>query len=62
MMKSYDEYLVESKNRQTEMHDWIANQVDNTEKAHDEIKKEFLKKYGAKNAKFFDKVVSEIVD
>lgn len=61
-MKSYADYLEESKNRQSEMHDWIANQIENTEKTHDEIKKEFLKKYGAKNAKFFDQTVNDIVN
>lgn len=61
-MKSYEQYLEESKNKQTEMHDWIVNKIDNTNEAHDDIKKEFLKKYGQNFAKFFDKVVDSVVN
>ena len=40
---------------------WITNQVENTDRPHDEIKKDFLKKYPNQST-FFDKVVSELVD
>lgn len=56
-LKSYEQYLEEADARR----DWIINQVENTDKTHDQIKKEFLKKYPGQG-KYFDKVVSQIVD
>lgn len=56
-LKSYPEFLEEADSRR----DWIINQVENTDRPHDEIKKDFLKKYPGQS-KFFDKTVSQIVD
>lgn len=56
-LKSYNEYLTESDQKR----DWIINQVENSDKTHDQIKKEFLKKFPGQG-RYFDKVVSEIVD
>lgn len=40
---------------------WIIDQIEKTNKPHDVIKKEFLKHYPGQD-KYFDKVVSQIVD
>lgn len=41
---------------------WITHQVLNTDRAHDEIKKEFIGRYGAAHVTHFDDVVSKLVD
>lgn len=41
---------------------WIIEQVENTSRTHDEIKLDFIKKYGKQNEQMFDAVVHEIVD
>lgn len=56
-LKTYTEFLEEADKRR----EWIINQVENTDKTHDQIKKEFLKKY-PNQSKYFDKIVSQIVD
>lgn len=56
-LKTYNEYLTEADARR----DWIIHQVEHTDKTHDQIKKEFLKKYPGQSA-YFNKIVSQIVD
>ena len=63
LIKSFAEFNTELLSESEEQkRDWIINQVENTDRAHDEIKAEFIKKYGKQNTKFFDSVVHEIVD
>ena len=50
--------------------EWIVSQVEKTDKPHDEIKGEFIERYGhgksaaqkVKLAKYFDKVIHSVVD
>ncbi len=45
-----------------QMRDFIIYRIENTNKTHDAIRTEFVKKFGAANLKTFNKVVSDIVD
>lgn len=45
-----------------QMRDWVYNQVNNTDKAHDDIKKAFKAKFGSSNVSKFNKYVSDLVD
>ena len=56
-LTTYGDFLTESEKKKQ----WITNQVLNTDRPHDEIKKEFLQKY-PKHEKLFDKHVSDLVD
>ncbi len=62
-MKSFSEFyhevLAESEDAKR---DWIIKQIEQTDRPHDEIKAEYIKKYGKLSSKFFDSVVSEIVN
>lgn len=50
--------------------EWIVTQIEKTDKPHDEIKSDFIERYGhgksarekAKLAQYFDKIVHEVVD
>ena len=44
------------------MRSWVYYNLENTEKTHGQMKQEFIKKYGAGNAKVFDKYVSQYMD
>lgn len=44
------------------MRSWVYHNLENTDKTHGQMKKEFIKKYGAGNAKVFDKYVSQHMD
>lgn len=41
---------------------WIVDQVENTDRSHDDIRDEFIKKNGKDKAKLFDQIVAEIVN
>jgi hypothetical protein len=63
-MKSFTEYLQEepTKADHKAMKDHVYHNVLNTNKTHDAIKKDFVKKFGSHNVKHFEKHVSDIVD
>lgn len=44
------------------MRDWVYRNLENTEKTHDQMKKEFVQKFGAQNVKYFDQYVSAYMD
>lgn len=44
------------------MRDWVYRHLENSDMTHGEMKQEFIKKYGAGNAKIFDKYVSQYMD
>ena len=46
----------------TAMRNFVYHAVLKTDKAHDEIKKAFVSKFGANNLKTFEKHVASIVD
>jgi hypothetical protein len=46
----------------SKMRSFVYRGVHESDKAHDEIKKEFVAKYGAKYSKVFDKLVDEMMD
>lgn len=56
-LKTYTEFLEEADKRR----EWIINQIENSSRPHDQIKKEFLRRYPGQS-RYFDKIVSQIVD
>lgn len=46
----------------SKMRSFVYRGVHESDKPHDEIKKEFTAKYGAKYTKVFDKLVDEMMD
>jgi len=63
-MKSFNEYLEEeiSPSLDKKMRDHVYHNVLNTDKTHDQVKKEFVKKFGAQHTKHFDRHVSNAMD
>lgn len=61
-IKPFGEFLQEGRGSEKEMKKWVFDQILNTNKRHDEIKKEFIRKFGASNVKYFEKYVEEAVD
>ena len=62
-MKDFQEFVAEGSKKELEaMRKWVYQQVENTNKSHPDIKKEFVKKFGSKNTKYFEQFVSDIVD
>jgi hypothetical protein len=41
---------------------WVFHHLDNTDHTHDQMKKNFHKKFGKQNQHHFDKAVSEYMD
>lgn len=64
-MKSFNEYITEadvSPAQDKKMRDHVYHNVLNTDKTHDQVKKEFVKKFGAHNVKHFERHVSNAMD
>ena len=62
-MKEFKEFINENNKKEIEaMRGWVYRQVEDSNKAHSDIKKEFIKKFGSKNVKYFEQFVSDIVD
>ena len=52
-----EEYVAEA--TEAAMRAWAMDKIENSDMAHDEIKKEFIKKYGMQNVKIYDKAVDD---
>jgi len=67
-MKTFKEFLAESADTPNDkpdhdaMRDFVYHGMENTDKDHDTLKKEFVDKFGKHNVKHFNKHVSKFME
>ncbi len=63
-MQSFEQHIAEMAHdkQQAKFQKWIGHHIDNTNIAHDVLRKKFVKKHGEQHLKHFDSIVQKMVE